>query len=104
MSEKDKNREEDSRGKAYDMRLVRRLVRYLHPYRLGVAGSIVLLFVGASLELVGPWITMMVLDRAVPARDEGLLLMLTAAFAGALALGFVLQYVQSLLTPGWRSG
>jgi ATP-binding cassette subfamily B protein len=98
VSEKDKNREEDGGGKAYDMRLVRRLVRYLHPYRLGVAGSIALLFVGASLELVGPWITMMVLDRAVPARDEGLLLMLTAAFGGALALAFVLQYVQSILT------
>ncbi|HEU0079609.1 MAG TPA: ABC transporter ATP-binding protein, partial [Longimicrobiaceae bacterium] len=98
MSQKDKGREEDGGGKAYDARMVRRLVRYLHPYRLAVAGSIALLFVGASLELVGPWITMMVLDRAVPARDEGLLLMLTAVFAGALALSFVLQYVQSILT------
>jgi ATP-binding cassette subfamily B protein len=80
------------------MRLVRRLVRYLHPYRLAVAGSIALLFVGAALELVGPWITMVALDRAVPRRDEGLLLMLTAVFTGALVLSFVLQYVQSILT------
>lgn len=98
MSDRDKTREEDGAGRAYDMRLVKRLVRYLHPYRLAVAGSIALLFVGAALELVGPWITMMVLDRAVPARDERLLLMLTAAFGGALALSFVLQYVQSILT------
>ncbi len=53
---------------------------------------------GASLELVGPWITMMVLDRAVPTRDERLLVMLTAGFTAALALSFVLQYVQSILT------
>ncbi|HEX7243168.1 MAG TPA: ABC transporter transmembrane domain-containing protein, partial [Longimicrobiaceae bacterium] len=98
MSQKDKNREEDSAGRAYDSRLIRRLVRYLHPYRLAVAGSIALLFVGAALELVGPWITMMVLDRAVPERDERLLLMLTAVFTGALVLSFVLQYVQSILT------
>ncbi|MET0400508.1 MAG: ABC transporter ATP-binding protein [Longimicrobiaceae bacterium] len=98
MSPKDKNREEDGAGRAYDVRMVRRLVRYLYPYRLAVAGSIALLFVGAALELVGPWITMTVLDRAVPARDERLLLTMTAVFAGALALSFVLQYAQSLLT------
>ncbi len=98
MSQKDKNREEDGAGRAYDVRMVRRLVRYLHPYRLAVAGSMALLFVGAALELVGPWITMTVLDRAVPARDERLLLTMTAVFAGALALSFVLQYAQSILT------
>src|SRR5688500_7861330 len=98
LSQKDKNREEDSAGRAYDARLIRRLVRYLHPYRLAVAGSIALLFVGAALELVGPWITMMVLDRAVPARDEQLLLTMTAVFAGTLAVSFVIQYVQSILT------
>ncbi len=43
MSEKDKSREEDAAPKAYDVRLVRRLVRYLLPYRLAVVGSIVLL-------------------------------------------------------------
>jgi ATP-binding cassette subfamily B protein len=98
VSEKDKTKEDDAAPKAYDMRLVRRLVRYLHPYRLAVAGSIALLFVGAALELVGPWITMVMLDRAVPARDERLLMTITAVFTGALALSFVLQYVQSILT------
>ncbi|HEX2218005.1 MAG TPA: ABC transporter ATP-binding protein [Gemmatimonadales bacterium] len=98
MGEKDREGGEDTGGKGYDLRLVRRLMGYLHPYRLKVAGSIALLFVGAGLELVGPWATMLVLDRAVPRRDEGLLVLLTAVFAGALVLAFVVQYVQALLT------
>ena len=98
MSQKDNKREEDGAGRAYDAGMIRRLVRYLIPYRLAVAGSMALLFVGAALELVGPWITMTVLDRAVPARDERLLLTMTAVFAGALALSFVIQYVQAILT------
>lgn len=98
MSQKDRSREEETAGKAYDMRLIRRLLRYLRPYRLGVAGSIALLFVGAALELAGPWITKLLLDRVVPERDEGLLLVLASAFAGALLLAFVLQYVQTVLT------
>ncbi|HEV2147787.1 MAG TPA: ABC transporter ATP-binding protein [Longimicrobiaceae bacterium] len=98
MARNDHDREEDTGAKAYDLHLIRRLARYLHPYRLAVAGSVALLFVGAALELAGPWITMLVLDRAVPARDEGLLVVLAAAFTGALLLGFVLQYVQALLT------
>lgn len=98
MSQKDGSREEETAGKAYDMRLIRRLLRYLRPYRLGVAGSIALLFVGAALELAGPWITKLLLDRVVPQRDEGLLLVLVGAFAGALLLAFVLQYVQTVLT------
>ncbi len=98
MSQKDGSREEETAGKAYDMRLIRRLLRYLRPYRLGVAGSIALLFVGAALELAGPWITKLLLDRVVPQRDEGLLLVLAGAFAGALLLAFVLQYVQTVLT------
>jgi len=98
VSQKDRSREEETAGKAYDMRLIRRLLRYLRPYRLGVAGSIALLFVGAALELAGPWITKLLLDRVVPERDEGLLLVLASAFAGALLLAFVLQYVQTVLT------
>ncbi|HEX2091418.1 MAG TPA: ABC transporter ATP-binding protein [Longimicrobiaceae bacterium] len=98
MSEKEEPRDEKSGEKAYDLRLIRRLVRYLRPYRLGVGASILLLLVGAALELVGPWITKLVLDRVIPARDERLLLLLAGAFTGALVATFLVQYVQALLT------
>jgi ATP-binding cassette, subfamily B, multidrug efflux pump len=45
---------------------MRRLLRYLRPYRWRVAGAIALLLAGAALELVGPILTKIALDRAIP--------------------------------------
>ncbi len=102
MSQETTHHEEESGGKAYDARLLRRLLRYLRPYRLKVAVAIALLFVGAGLELVGPYLTKVALDRAVPARDVRLLYLLVAAYAGAVLLSFAVQYTQTLLTT-WLS-
>jgi ATP-binding cassette, subfamily B, multidrug efflux pump len=90
--------EEEPLGKAYDARLMRRLLGYLRPYRGRVAGAIALLLAGAALELVGPLLTRLALDRAIPAADTALLLQLTAVFLGALLLSFVLEAAQTLLT------
>ena len=90
--------EEEALGKAYDARLMRRLLRYLRPYRwwvvLGVAGLLVI----ALLELIGPYLTKVALDDAIPAGDFGLLTTLAAAFLGALVLAFALEYGQQILT------
>jgi ATP-binding cassette subfamily B protein len=77
---------------------MRRLLRYLAPYRLRVAGAVALLLGAALVELVGPWLTMVALDRAVPAGDTRLLALLAAAFVASLIAAFVLQYGQTLLT------
>jgi ATP-binding cassette subfamily B protein len=90
--------EEEALGKAYDARLMRRLLQYLRPYRKHVAAAIVLLLAGALVELVGPWLTRIALDRAIPERDTSLLLWLAGAFLAALLLSFALQYGQTLLT------
>jgi ATP-binding cassette, subfamily B, multidrug efflux pump len=90
--------EEDGLGKAYDARLMRRLLRYLAPYRWKVALSILLLLVVAGLELVGPYLTMLALDRAIPTGDMGLLGTLAIAYAAALLLAFALEYAQEVLT------
>lgn len=97
MSQQDPH-EEETGGRAYDTRLMRRLLRYLRPYRLGVALAVTLLFAAAALELVGPWITRLALDRAVPRRDPHLLAVLVGVYAGAILLAFLLDYSQSLLT------
>ncbi|HEX8394813.1 MAG TPA: ABC transporter ATP-binding protein, partial [Longimicrobium sp.] len=96
MSGAEQELEPDSR--AYDRRLLRRLVGYLRPYRLQVALALVLLFVGAALELAGPYLTAVALDRAIPNRDMGLLGWLVAAFFGALVLNFAAEYADTLLT------
>jgi ATP-binding cassette, subfamily B, multidrug efflux pump len=90
--------EEESLGKAYDGRLMRRLLRYLRPYRWRVAAAVALLLAGAALELAGPLLTKVALDTAIPAGDTSLLLLLSAAFLGALLAGFVLEAAQTVLT------
>ncbi|MGH7502541.1 MAG: ABC transporter ATP-binding protein [Longimicrobiales bacterium] len=90
--------EEEALGRAYDARLMRRLLRYLRPYRLRVVLAIALLMVGALVELVGPWLTMIALDRAIPDGDRTLLLLLAAGFLGALLAAFVLEYAQTIIT------
>jgi ATP-binding cassette, subfamily B, multidrug efflux pump len=90
--------EEDALGKAYDARLMRRLLRYLQPYRWKVALGIAVLLVGAALELIGPYLTMVALDRAIPDGDLELLWILAIAYFGALLFAFALEYGQQILT------
>lgn len=62
--------EESAAGKAYDSRLMRRLLGYLRPHsRLAVA-SLLLLFVSSGLQLIGPLITAAALDLFV-AKEGG---------------------------------
>jgi ATP-binding cassette, subfamily B, multidrug efflux pump len=61
--------EEEVLGKAYDSRLMRRLLRYLKPYKLVVAGSLALLLIDSLLQIIGPLITKLAVDRyLVPTR------------------------------------
>lgn len=62
--------EESAAGKAYDSRLMRRLLAYLRPHsRLAVA-SLLLLFISSGLQLIGPLITAAALDLFV-AKEGG---------------------------------
>jgi ATP-binding cassette, subfamily B, multidrug efflux pump len=90
--------EEDALGKAYDARLMRRLLHYLQPYRWKVALGVAMLLVVAALELIGPYLTMVALDRAIPEGDLGLLGILAIAYFGALLFAFALEYGQQILT------
>jgi ATP-binding cassette, subfamily B, multidrug efflux pump len=90
--------EEDALGKAYDARLMRRLLHYLQPYRWKVALGVAMLLVVAALELIGPFLTMVALDRAIPEGDLGLLGILAIAYFGALIFAFALEYGQQILT------
>jgi ATP-binding cassette subfamily B multidrug efflux pump len=81
-----------------DPRLLRRLIAYLAPYKPQVAVSLLLLFAGAALELAGPYLTKVALDRALPARDAGLLGTLVLLYIGSLVLAFLAEYAHTLLT------
>jgi ATP-binding cassette subfamily B protein len=55
--------EEEALGKAYDSRLMKRLLRYLKPYWRFVSASLALLVVDSLLQSIGPLITKMAVDR-----------------------------------------
>jgi ATP-binding cassette subfamily B protein len=63
-----------------------------------VALAVGLLIMGAAVEMVGPWLVMIALDRAIPQGDMGLLWMLVAVYGAMLLIGFALEYAQTLLT------
>ncbi len=90
--------EETRQERAFDGALVRRLLGYLRPYRGQVALSLVLLGVSALMQLAGPWVTRIALDRAIPARDTGMVASLAVAFAAALLIEFLADYVQTIVT------
>jgi ATP-binding cassette subfamily B protein len=90
--------EEEALGKAYDARLMRRLLGYLRPYWGLALVAIFLLVLASGLAIVGPWLTQQALDRAIPEGDNEFLGLLALAYLGTLVGMFVLQYIQALLT------
>ena len=91
-------REEEALGKAYDARLMRRLLSYLQNYRIQVASAVLMLVAASGLELVGPWLTKIALDRAVPTADTELLGTLAAVYIASLVTAAGLEYARTLLT------
>ncbi len=90
--------EEEALGKAYDARLMRRLMAYLRPYRWHVAAAVMILIAASALALVGPWLTKLAIDSAFPAGDLGLLTLLAAVYVATLLLAGLLEYGRTLLT------
>ncbi len=55
--------EEEVLGKAYDSRLMRRLLSYMRPYRGLVLLSLVFLLLQSVLQVIGPYLTKIAVDR-----------------------------------------
>ena len=90
--------EEEILGKAYDGRLMKRLIRYLKPYRIYVALGIVTSIAVSALEAVRPWFTKHAVDVNIAQRDAHGLLMTALAFLGVLILRGAIQYANAYLT------
>ncbi|MFL6200241.1 MAG: ABC transporter ATP-binding protein [Thermoanaerobaculia bacterium] len=72
MSEPDAQHEEEALGKAYDARLMKRLLGYLRPYRGMTAAAVALIFCSSALQLVGPLAFAVSLDLFIrPGGDPG---------------------------------
>src|SRR5580700_8948080 len=57
------NQEEEVLGKAYDGRLMRRLLTYLHPYKWHVAVALAAIILKSVLDVLGPFLTKIAIDK-----------------------------------------
>jgi ATP-binding cassette, subfamily B, multidrug efflux pump len=105
--------EEEVLGKAYDSRLMRRLLTYLRPYKLVVAASLVLLLIDSLLQIIGPLLTKLAVDKylvPVPHPAHTLLLdtwlsknawaglsQLAGIYMAVVVLGFAFDFGQTYL-------
>jgi ATP-binding cassette subfamily B multidrug efflux pump len=86
---------EDLVGKAYDARLMRRLLGYLRPYRGAVALALAAIVAQAALALVPPFLVRQVIDVHIPAGDLSGLAIIGLTYLAALAGTFALEFVQT---------
>ena len=82
-------------GKAYDARLMRRLLGYMRPYRARI-GLAFLAILGLSLlQLAPPYLTKVAIDTHIAAGDVDGLTPLALLLLGVLAASYVLESVQT---------
>ncbi|WP_158750343.1 ABC transporter ATP-binding protein [Acidobacterium sp. S8] len=103
--------EDDVVGKAYDGRLMRRLIRYLYPYKLPAFISLVAILIKASADVLGPYLTKVAVDRYMTkntAKSSWLaghlssnaftgITQLAGLYLASLLLSYLLEFVQTYL-------
>ncbi len=82
-------------GKAYDARLMRRLLQYLRPYALQVAIALVAIVAGGAATLAQPYILKVAIDRYVATSQLEGLNQLALVFLGVLFVAFAAEYTQT---------
>src|SRR5512132_601746 len=90
--------DEEILGKAYDARLMVRILRYLRPYWKLLAVAFVFLLLQTGTQLLGPFITKIAIDRYVITRDVHGLDLMALAYFGVVVCGFVVLFVQTYTT------
>ncbi len=86
--------EEEVLGKAYDARLMRRLLGYLRPYLGRVLVALVAIIAGSVLQLAHPYLTKIAIDQYIATGNLRGLDWIAAAFLAILLGSFLLEYVQ----------
>ena len=101
--------EEEVLGKAYDSRLMRRLLTYLRPYKWQVGIALASILIKAGADVLGPYLTKIVVDRYL-APVGGLhtpldrflsnkplvgIAQIATLYVGLLIFSFLLEYLQT---------
>ena len=82
-------------GKAYDARLMRRLLGYMRPYRAGIGLAFFAILGLSILQLAPPYLTKVAIDTHIAAGDVDGLTPLALLLLGVLAASWVLESVQT---------
>jgi ATP-binding cassette subfamily B multidrug efflux pump len=90
--------DEEILGKAYDTRLMKRLIKYLKPYKWHVGLGILLSVIVSGMEAVRPWFTKYAVDTNIANNDKQGLLITAIAFLGLLVFRGFVQYASAYLT------
>ena len=88
---------DDVAARGYDTRMLWRLLSYLKPHRLALAGAFGAMVVSSLADLAQPWILQQAIDRHFLAGDVEGLGRLALLFAGLLVAAFAAEYVQTVL-------
>jgi ATP-binding cassette subfamily B multidrug efflux pump len=103
------NQEEEVLGKAYDARLMRRLLRYLRPYSWQVTVALIAIVMKAILDVLGPFLTKTAIDKYL-AKSPGShsildswlssdpikgIAQISGLFMGTLVLSFFCEFLQT---------
>ena len=87
--------DDDVLGKAYDARLMRRLLQYLRPYWPQVLIALVAIVAGGAASLAQPYLIKVAIDRYVAARELEGLNTLGLIYLGVLIVAFAAEYTQT---------
>jgi ATP-binding cassette subfamily B multidrug efflux pump len=92
------HKEEEILGKAYDARLMGRILRYLRPYWKLLALSLTFLVLQTGSQLLGPYITKVAVDRYIASHDMHGLDMMALVYLGNVFAGFICLFVKTYAT------
>jgi ATP-binding cassette subfamily B multidrug efflux pump len=90
--------EDEILGKAYDARLMARILRYLRPYWKLLTVSFTFLLFQTGSQLLGPYITKVAIDRYIALHDIHGLDIMALAYVGVVLFGFVVLFIQTYTT------
>ncbi len=103
--------EEEVLGKAYDSRLMKRLLTYLRPYRAQVIVALIAIVLKAGADVLGPYLTKVAIDKYLASHTEAHSLLdrflsprpltgiaqIAAMYVGLLLFSFLLEFTQTYI-------
>jgi ATP-binding cassette subfamily B multidrug efflux pump len=87
--------DEEVLGKAYDSRLMRRLIMYLRPYKGYVAFALFLILLESGLEVTFPLLTKIAIDDYISTANMTGLATIAAAYLGLLIARFIVASAET---------